>query len=188
MYCGKCGAQIADGAENCPNCGEPTAPANTVSGFVVKPRPAVKFAGFWLRAVAFVIDFFIITVIAAPAFYRPLTNNVGSDATPEQILAFYRSGTPQVFALFLLFQLIYALYHAAFEGSRWQATPGKRLLGLFVTDLNGKRPSFPRASARAFAKIISQFFLCAGYIAAAFTARKQALHDIIAGCLVLKKL
>ena len=78
-------------------------------------------------------------------------------------------------------------YWAAFESSKWQASPGKMALGIKVTDLNGNRISFARASGRYFAKILSGLTLLVGYFMAAFTARKQALHDIIAGCLVVNK-
>jgi uncharacterized RDD family membrane protein YckC len=74
------------------------------------------------------------------------------------------------------------------ESSAHQGTLGKIALGLFVTDLQGRRISFGRASGRFFAKIITgliPFFI--GYIMAGFTEKRQALHDMIAGCLVLKK-
>jgi uncharacterized RDD family membrane protein YckC len=81
------------------------------------------------------------------------------------------------------------LYYALFESSTWQATPGKKVLGLFVTDLNGNRISFAHASGRFFAKLISGLIpFGIGYMMAGFTAKKQALHDLIAGCLVLRKI
>jgi uncharacterized RDD family membrane protein YckC len=78
------------------------------------------------------------------------------------------------------------LYFAAFESSRWQATPGKKVLGLRVTDLEGKRLSFIRASGRYFGKIISWLLLGLGFVMAGFTEKKQALHDMLASCLVLR--
>ncbi len=74
-----------------------------------------------------------------------------------------------------------------FEASAWQATPGKRILRLYVTDLNGQRVTFARAAARNFAKIISSLTFLVGYLVAGFTEKKQALHDILAGCLVLRR-
>jgi len=73
------------------------------------------------------------------------------------------------------------------ESSELQATLGKMALGICVTDKYGNRISFGRATGRHFAKIISSLTLGIGYLAAAFTEKKQALHDIIAGCLVLKR-
>jgi uncharacterized RDD family membrane protein YckC len=74
------------------------------------------------------------------------------------------------------------------EASARQGTLGKIALGLFVTDLEGRRITFARATGRFFAKIVTgliPFFI--GYIMAGFTEKRQALHDMIAGCLVLKK-
>jgi uncharacterized RDD family membrane protein YckC len=80
------------------------------------------------------------------------------------------------------------LYFALMETSVRQGTLGKMALGLFVTDLEGRRISFGRATGRFFAKIITGLVpLFIGYIMAGFTAKRQALHDMIAGCLVLKK-
>jgi uncharacterized RDD family membrane protein YckC len=79
------------------------------------------------------------------------------------------------------------LYHAYFESSDWQGTVGKKVLNLIVTDLQGNRISFARASGRFFAKIISGLIpFGIGYILAGITEKKQALHDMIASCLVLR--
>jgi uncharacterized RDD family membrane protein YckC len=91
--------------------------------------------------------------------------------------------------LFLLFMIIGIglpwLYEALMVSSSKQATLGKLLLGIVVTDLAGNRVSFARASGRYFGKILSQMVLYIGFLMAAFTEKKQALHDMIAGCLVL---
>ncbi|HEY9741160.1 MAG TPA: RDD family protein [Coleofasciculaceae cyanobacterium] len=79
------------------------------------------------------------------------------------------------------------LYSAIQESSPKQATLGKQALGIVVTDLNGKRISFVKATVRYFSKFISALILFIGYIMAAFTEKKQALHDIIAGTLVVNK-
>jgi uncharacterized RDD family membrane protein YckC len=79
------------------------------------------------------------------------------------------------------------LYYTLLESSVWQGTLGKKALGLEVTDLGGRRVSFGRATGRFFARIISGLTLGIGFIMAGFTERKQALHDIIAGCLVIRK-
>jgi len=67
------------------------------------------------------------------------------------------------------------------------ATPGKLALGLRVTDLDGRPTGFWRASARYVARILSNLTLGAGYLMVAFTARKQALHDLVAGTLVQRR-
>jgi hypothetical protein len=71
------------------------------------------------------------------------------------------------------------------ESSTKQGTLGKMALGIKVTDLNGNRIDFSKASGRYFGKIISSIILCIGYIMVAFTQKKQGLHDIMAGCLVV---
>lgn len=79
------------------------------------------------------------------------------------------------------------LYQAILESSEMQATLGKKAIGLKVTDLDGNRISFARASGRYFATILSSITFGIGFIMAGFTEKKQALHDIIAGCLVIKE-
>jgi uncharacterized RDD family membrane protein YckC len=69
--------------------------------------------------------------------------------------------------------------------SEWQATVGKRAMSIVVTGVDGSRISFARATGRHFAKYISACILGIGFIMAAFTARKQALHDLIAETLVI---
>jgi uncharacterized RDD family membrane protein YckC len=78
------------------------------------------------------------------------------------------------------------LYYALMESSSFQATVGKRALGLKVTGMNGDPISFGTASIRYFGKILSHLIFSIGYIMAAFTEKKQALHDILAGCLVIR--
>jgi hypothetical protein len=91
-------------------------------------------------------------------------------------------------AIFLLLCSILGwLYTAAFESSNLQATPGKIALGIAVTDLEGQRVSFGRATARYFAKLVSTFVFFLGFLIAAFTPKKQGLHDLMTDCLVIKK-
>jgi uncharacterized RDD family membrane protein YckC len=78
------------------------------------------------------------------------------------------------------------LYFALMESSAKGATLGKMALGLRVTDLSGNRISFGRATGRYFGKIVSGMIFSIGYIMAGFTQQKQALHDIMAGCLVVR--
>jgi uncharacterized RDD family membrane protein YckC len=79
------------------------------------------------------------------------------------------------------------LYFAVLESSTLQATPGKMALGLYVAGVDGRRIGFGKASGRFFGKILSSLLLGIGYVVAAFSQRKQALHDMMAGCLVLRR-
>ena len=86
----------------------------------------------------------------------------------------------------MLYSVFYWLYFALFESSARQATPGKMMLGIFVTDLSGARISFLRALGRTLAKILSKLFCYLGYILAGVSSRSQALHDLLVGTLVLE--
>ena len=190
MYCGKCGAQVPEGADQCSACAQPVTPQVEPSETPANPtvrRVTPAYAGFWLRLAAFLIDLILVGLVLGPITYKPLVSNIGPDASPKDVLAFYMGGTTQAFAISMLVQMGYWLYYASLESSRWQATVGKRLLGLYVTDLSGNHISFARASGRHFAKLLSQFILMLGFLMAGFTEKKQALHDMLAGCLVLKK-
>ena len=73
------------------------------------------------------------------------------------------------------------------ESSVKRATLGKMALGIAVTDVDGRRITFMRATGRHFAKMISGLILLIGYLMAAWTKKKQGLHDILAGTLVVNK-
>jgi uncharacterized RDD family membrane protein YckC len=191
LYCGKCGAEIPEGAERCSACGQTVGQSNQAGSAERsswRPRQIqVAYAGFWLRAVAFLIDLLVVVIFTGPPILYLLGKNVGTAAPLQAMMDFARGGTRQAIAINLLAEMAYWLYSASLESSVWQATIGKKLLGLYVTDVNGKRVSFARASGRFVGKSLEQLTLFIGFLAAGFTARKQALHDIVAGCLVLRK-
>lgn len=78
------------------------------------------------------------------------------------------------------------LYFTLLESSASQATLGKAVIGIRVTDMQGRRISLLKANARYWAKILSAITLGFGYLMAGFTKRKQALHDMVAGTLVVR--
>jgi len=78
------------------------------------------------------------------------------------------------------------LYWSVLESSRWQATPGKMALSISVLDYQGNRVSFAKATVRHFGKFLSAMPLFAGYLPVFFTKTRQALHDMIATCLMAK--
>lgn len=86
--------------------------------------------------------------------------------------------------LLLAFALCSLLYHAAFEALPWRGSPGKRLLGLTVTDRNGERITLPRALLRNAAGALSWLTLNFGHLMAAMPPDKRALHDVCAGARV----
>ena len=160
------------------------------------PR-ALTYAGFWKRAVAYILDQLILAIAAMMVacvlgiVLVPLI--VSSGVQSEQAINRLVEQKMQDYEMLIsivswIINIIGIwLYHALMESSRWQATPGKLALGIRVTDLNGHRISFGRATGRHFGKIVSSIPLLIGWIMAAFTEKKQALHDMVAGCLVIKK-
>jgi uncharacterized RDD family membrane protein YckC len=88
--------------------------------------------------------------------------------------------------VFLIERAVWWLYDALMTASPQQGTVGKMAFGLKVTDSQGQRISFARATGRHFAKYISMILCFIGFIMAGFTARKQALHDMIADTVVIK--
>jgi len=83
--------------------------------------------------------------------------------------------------------VLHLIYEAWLTSSSWQATVGKKVLQLKVTDLQGNRLTFMHAAGRFLAKIVSGIILGIGYLMVGFTERKQGLHDMIAGTLVQKQ-
>jgi uncharacterized RDD family membrane protein YckC len=87
----------------------------------------------------------------------------------------------------LISWVVNLLYFSFMESSKFQATIGKLALGIIVTDVGGQKLDFVKALIRNISKIISSCILFIGYLMAAFTEKKQALHDMIAGTLVVNK-
>ena len=193
----KCRTMAAEGAEFSgarnrsadDSSGEPGSFAPDTGAAAVTARKPVAYAGFWLRLAAYLIDSILLGVAVGIFIFMPLLGQSGAGGiSPESFWALYMDTSRQGIARRLLVVMAAWLYWALLESSALQATPGKRMLGLIVTDLQGRRISFARASGRFFGKAISGFLLMAGYIMAGFTEKKQALHDLIASCLVLKKI
>jgi uncharacterized RDD family membrane protein YckC len=131
----------------------------------------MEYSGFWRRFVAYVIDNILLSVI-----FWLLVLVLGGIAGDGGVISAYTLGA-----------IVWLVYYAAMESSSHQATVGKMALGIQVIDLEGNRISFGRALGRNLAKILSALIFYIGFIMAAFTAKKQALHDMIANTLVVKK-
>ncbi len=154
----------------------------------------VEYAGFWLRFVAYLIDG-VISGVAFLLLLIPLfvltgagaaLSKIGSDGDiSDDVGALLGFGFLAGF-----FGIIFIggwLYYALSESSSWQATLGKKMLNLKVTDMQGQKITFGRATGRYFSKIVTGLIpLLIGYIMAGFTEKKQAIHDMIASCLVLR--
>jgi uncharacterized RDD family membrane protein YckC len=101
-------------------------------------------------------------------------------------LSEYKSRTAVGTAAVLLWIVCFGLYCASAESSIHQATPGKRLLKLKVVSTTHSRLTFQQATGRYYAKFLSTFGLLVGFVIAIFHSRKQSLHDMIAGTLVIR--
>ncbi len=156
----------------------------------------VRYAGFWKRFVAYIIDSIIISIVCGILLIPFLAMvGLGVFSMQDSDLSYdSETAVSLIVAMIAGYVVLIAgcavagwLYFALMESSSQQGTLGKMALSIKVTDMNGNRISFGRATGRYFAKIISSLTLCIGYIMAGFTQQKQALHDIIAGCLVVNK-
>jgi len=213
IYCNRCGAQNSSLAKFCANCGspfgnetappptnpvevtlQPQGPADTGPAYAPPsfPPPAYPmpvnikpYGGFWIRFVAFIIDAIAIGIVTVPGsvIIAAVLGVAGSAVSmPDMGVHAVRFIVSTAFSM-----TVNWIYEASLESSSYQATLGKMALGLKVTDLEGRRISFARATGRHFAKILSGMILLIGYIMAGFAARKQALHDMIAGTLVRRQ-
>lgn len=151
-------------------------PAATYTPPVDQPPPLAgterRYGGFWVRLAAYTMDGLIIGVGA-------IFIVVGWYA-----LSGFDSPTSYGDMLTLALLVLSQLYHAYFVSSAKMATPGKRLCGLYVTDLEGHRLTFGRALWRNVAALFSYLTIYLGFVLAGVTKRKQALHDMLAGTLV----
>jgi uncharacterized RDD family membrane protein YckC len=130
------------------------------------------YAGFWRRVAALILDGLVVGIVTVP-----LTLALGGDVPGSSTYSPEASGISTA---------ITWLYYALMESSAKQATVGKMALGIMVTDVEGRRIGFGTATGRHFAKILSALILGIGFLMVAFTERKQGLHDILAGTLVVR--
>ncbi len=145
--------------------------------FITEHSEFFVYAGFWRRLAAFIVDVPVLMFLGFAAglimgfafgFHGVSSGGHGPLGNVAGVVTGW-------------------LYFSLMESSSTQGTLGKMALGIKVTDTSGDPISFVRATARHFSKILSAVFLMIGYLMTGFTAKKQGLHDMIAGCLVVKK-
>ncbi|ASR46414.1 transmembrane rdd family protein [Paenibacillus kribbensis] len=151
------------------------------------------YAGFWKRVLAHIIDSlilgFVFMIMGLIWGVIQLFGNWMPSPAETSILT---DGPSAIFTMRLLGQTLLNLgaswlYYAIMESSKCRATVGKLALGIIVVDEFNQKLSFGRASARYWSKLISSIILMIGFIMTAFTAKKQALHDLIAHTYVVDK-
>ena len=150
----------------------------------------VVYAGFWKRLAAVVIDSFVVGIIGGivQMLLMGMFFGVGVGLGGDPASLFASGGSIALLALVYLIPLgLQAVYFAMFHAGGSQATLGKMAVGIKVTDDDGRRISFARGIGRYFATIPSALILFIGYVMAAFTDRKRALHDMLAGTLVVDR-
>lgn len=141
----------------------------------VKEESHLSYAGFGPRFMAYLIDgfiWFIINTIIWAAFDLPLPPN------GVNVAGLYIFSTP--FGWLILW-----LYNSTMETSKLQGSIGKIMLGIKVTDAAGNKISFGKSTGRNLGKIISGLIMGIGFLMAAFTEKRQALHDQMSDSLVL---
>ncbi len=139
-----------------------------------------RYGGFWWRVLAYIIDGIILSIIGG-IIGLIIGGIVGFSAGADTGAIAVAQGI--AFVVLLVLQW---LYFAISESSSWRGTIGKRACGLIVVDEQGQRISFGRATGRYFAKFVSALILSIGFLMAGWNHKKRALHDMIAGTLVLK--
>ncbi len=214
MNCQRCGRDNPPEVAYCQGCGnamyasQPPPPPNyggyQQPNYQPQPMPGyppamnygpTNYAGIGARFLAALMDGVIIgipigimsTVLSAMLAARVVTRAAGKTYNPGMAA----TDVGSVFAGFGFIMIISVLlswaYFAMMESSSWQGTIGKRIMGIQVTDINGGRISLGRATIRLAVKAFLSGWFLIGYIMAFFTQRKQTLHDMIAGTLVLTK-
>lgn len=153
----------------------------------------VEYAGFWRRFVAWFLDVILIWILIYPLRIFMLTGShtlgeiwMNNLQHPDHLMMPSIDEIIRESCIGLFTTLLTIFYFASFESSRFQATPGKIVIGIRVTDQLGQRISFWRAVGRYLAKTISGMTLLIGYIMAGVTPKQQALHDELADTLVIK--
>lgn len=211
MLCPKCGANVGNEIRLCEQCEAASRHERSVDKKQAADNAAetpdqeaaapveeqaeadgtefAGYAGFWIRAAAFIFDnallSIMLSVVAAMVLRRGLLEVISASyaGSPDAAL---RDLLVLVVVLAVGSVIVYPLYFALFDASNLQATPGKLAVGVKVLDGFGERLSILRAVSREFAKYLSAIIFCIGFVLAGFTSRKQALHDIIAGTVVMR--
>ncbi|MBF0417306.1 MAG: RDD family protein [Magnetococcales bacterium] len=184
MFCTQCGTKNDESDRFCSQCGV-TLPGAAGDTMAVEPSLAPpRYAGFWFRFLAAIVDALlcqIVIVVIALLLGFALIASMTPTFSESEIM---NAGSGMGFLVGILVQW---LWFTVSESSRWQATLGKKMFGLRVTDEQGGRIGFGRANTRYWCKILSTLILFIGFVMVAFTKKKQGLHDKIADTLVIRR-
>ena len=171
IICSACGTVQAPAAQ-CVLCG-----ATIIA--TARPVENQSYAGFWIRVVAYLIDFLLIGVMQ---FMLGMLFGTAID-----LLGVAGKGDPSVDLVVWLFGATLSIGYAVFFTGYCGQTPGKMALRIKVMRTDGSPIGYGRAALREiFGKFISTILLGIGYLMVAFDSRKQGLHDKIADTCVIK--
>ena len=144
----------------------------------------VVYAGFWKRVAASLIDGFAIGIPVA-VIVMIVGGVLGWGSSFSAGLAGSSAFHPgETLLSYLLSALVFAWFHSS---AGLLATPGKLAIGIKVVRADGDKISFLRGFARYWAYLLSAMLLGIGLLMAAFTGRKQGLHDLMCDTLVVDK-
>lgn len=185
MFCPACGTRATSGAITCTLCGA-LLPGHTAEEARARvpvharvPEP-VRYGGFWRRLAALLLDALVLyfpAAIVRVLLGLPAINSMTSTMNVDSSLPMIASAVE----LFMDW-----LYVAFLVASRSRATLGMMVMDLQVSDLHGARISFSRATWRYFAQFLSVITLFIGYFMQPFNARRQTLHDMLSGTVVVR--
>lgn len=188
MLCPECHKELVAGAINCSRCG----------ASIQHRRAPMRYAGFWRRVAATFIDLALLSPIVLgfrelvllpvspeeQLAMRQLTSGQLSGKERQQVQQRF---TARVVYFWELAFFVGAPYFVLTESSTLRGTVGKYIMGLQVTDLNGRRIRIGRAFKRYLARLVSAMPAWYGFAMAGLTSRKQALHDFLAATLVVMR-
>lgn len=170
MYCSNCGNLIEGNQAFCGRCG-----ASVAAGH--------EYAGYWRRYGALMLDYLLIYIVFLVGLFVVMIGVIGASVNSNG-----GSATGLLFLLYFpVFFVLAILYFALMESSRTQGSLGKMAVGMKVVDMEGNRISFGKAIVRQIGKIISVLIIGIGFFMCGFTEKRQGLHDMIAGTLVVMK-
>lgn len=207
MFCQRCGRDNPPGTMFCQGCGQQITqqPAGGVQqqaayGAYAQPNPyysqgPTNYAGIGRRFVAALIDGLVIgipisivsSIFGAMMATRVISRSSRTTYSPDMAVSDVGSFFAGFGFIMVLSIAISWAYFAMMESSSWQGTLGKKVMGVKVTDMNGNRITLGRATGRLLVKAFLSGWFLIGYIIAFFTAKKQSLHDLLAGTLVLTR-
>lgn len=196
LYCQSCHAEARPGFRFCPRCGHTQFAPQAAAVFTaqVPSQPAagaMGYAGFWRRFAAFAIDWllcgalsYVVVELLVSPWFKPLIDGPTLEVTDPPLLHLLELDTAGGITTWVLHFVVIAAYYVFQEAGRHQAALGKRAMGLIVADMQGQRISHGQAFGRWAATLLSTPFF-AGYLLSLFTQRRQTLHDLMAGTVVL---